>query len=358
SKTSDPKPSPSREPSPKPSASQVPQPTPKPTPRRARTPLELARVRLAPKQETEASGADDLVSKNGEKEQATLVLELMQGLIPAMAIGDLDLAERELKELTSNPDFQLGAFKDEVEHDLETLRDLRELAGLSLQELTRSPRRLGIYGGEQIDLSEDLRVLNKSGYLRAQLREDYWLELDPCALKLRDLRDIVVSRDKEVDNASAHYGLAVLGIYRGLSERDLDEDLTEALRTNDKQIEVGRNAVKRRRRLAEFLSQAMVKSWRAFEDEAGNRWRKEEKLARKPKRHVDALEKFVEEFGRTATYLRRREDWLRFMSQHLELSDLLKGKGRSGGREVRYRFKEGEPTDFVLRPLEDEGDQP
>ncbi|MGE0708587.1 MAG: serine/threonine-protein kinase [Planctomycetota bacterium] len=360
--SSSPSPRPSREPSPspsgQPSSSPSPSPSVEPTPARARTPIELARDALTAPRESETPGCEGVKRDNDPKALRELVLALEAGLLPAMATGDLHHAERALTELKSNPRFQLAGLKDEVEHDIDTLLKLRALVGKLVEDKADRLKNLQLYGGERLPAAQRPEVL-RGGYVKLGLQGqgDHWLVLDPCALDVKTLRELVV--DKSQESASARYALAVLAIYRGANERDVDQDLTEALRTTDQLRDQSTNAVKRRRALAAWLSQTRLDTWRALEDEAADQWRELDKVRKQPAAHLKKLELFVEDYGRTEAYLDRRKDLIGHLTDHRGLEDLLEGKTRSGGSQVRWQFKSGdEARDFEVYPFDDKGDDP
>jgi serine/threonine protein kinase len=380
-KTEEPKTSPSKAPrpkltpptrpsrTPKPSPSRVkPTPeaavaTPTPGPERTRTPVDLARVALQPPQEERGGGALALKETHSPEVVADLVRRLDARVLLPMASGDTELALAEAAELQRDRDITLHErFMEELQHDAKTLVALRNLVARRIEEDRKLIQNVTLYGsGERYDARKgDIEVL-EGNFLLLDLGKGQEMVVDPCELSLRDLRKLVIDRkDKSVDNASAHYALAVLGCYRRQGETELDDDLVAALETTDVERDRAQSAVQRRRELIVWLGGARPGAWRAYEDAAGEAWREVERKRRNAKIHKQELERYLRAYGRSAAYVERREAYVDALLLHRPLTTLLGAQAKAkGGRELEWRFKKPEPIqDFEVTPFETKGDRP
>ena len=379
-KTTPPKASPSKTPRPKftppPRPAQTPRPTPSlrpevspeplaatptPTPARTRSPVDLARVTLQPAQEERGGGALALQETLSPELVIDLIRRLDARVFLPMASGDTELALAEVAELQRDRDVTLHErFLEELEHDAKTLIALRSLVARRIEEDPKLVQSLSLYGsGERYD-ARKLEVID-GDFLRLDLGKEERIDVDPCELSLRDLRKVVIDRkDKETDNASAHYALAVLGLYRRQGETELDDDLVAALETTDVERDRARYAVLRRRALIVWLGAARPGAWRAYEDAAGEAWREVERKRRNPKIHEQELVRYLRDFGRSKAYVERREAYLNALLPYRPLPTLLGANAKAkAGRELEWRFKKLEPIqDFEVTPFEDTGDRP
>lgn len=361
-----PPPRPSRTPKPSPSQAATPvaaATTPTPEPERTRTPADLARVALQPPQEEAGGGALALKETLAPELLPDLIRRLDARVLLPMASGDTELALAEAVELQRDRDITLHArFMEELEHDAKTLIALRNLVARRIEEDRKLIQNVTLYGsGERYDARKGEVEILEGNFLRLDLGKGERMVVDPCELGLGELRKIVIDRkNKSVDNASAHYALAVLGFYRRQGESELDDDLVKALETTDVERDRARNAVQRRRDLIVWLGVARPKAWRAYEDAAGEAWRDVERKRRNAKIHEQELERYLRDYGRSSAYLERRQAYVDALLLHRELPALLGANAKAkAGRELEWRFKKPEPIqDFEVTPFETKGDRP
>jgi len=366
--TSSPRPSrtPRPRPSARPQASPQPSPetsaaTPSPTPARTRTPVDLARVTLQPPREERGGGALALKETLSPELAKDLIRRLDARVFLPMASGDTELALAELAELQRDRELTLHErFLEELQHDAKTLIALRALVARRIEEDPKLVQTLNLYGsGERYD-GRNLEVI-EGDLLRLDLGKEQRIDVDPCELSLKNLRKVVIDRrDKEANNASAHYALAVLGLYRRLGETELDDDLVASLETTDVERDQARNAVLRRRALIVWLGTARPEAWRAYEDAAGEAWREVARKRRNPKIHEQELVRYLRDYGRSRAYVERREAYLSALLLYRPLPTLLGANSKAkAGRELEWRFKKPEPIqDFEITPFEQTGDRP
>ncbi len=304
----------------------------------ARTPVERARIALMPPDETGPAGAAQAKEANTDKDGLRhLILSLEQDVIPAMAVGDLQRAKNALGMLRRDSKIRgMTALGREIEHDQATLERLRALVGVVLQAKPKLLKALRFYRGESVR-PKRCEVL-EGGFLK--LSGPRWQIVDPLALSLKTLRPLVIAADKKVDNSAAHYGLAVLAIYRGEEDRS---DFDKA---------GGSPALKRRRRFADWLEEAHEEVWVAFKADAENGWRE---LDRKEKQSstalIRAMDEYVATYGRTEAYLDRRKEWIERRLKHTELESLLAGKMRRDKTGVTWNMRGDQSRDLVVRPV-------
>ncbi|MBL4848972.1 MAG: protein kinase [Planctomycetes bacterium] len=345
-KTEDPRPSKT------PDVVAVATPTPEPS-RRTRTPVDLARVALQPPQEKSGSGALALQDSMSPEKVQDFIRRLDARVFLPMASGDLELAKSNLEELKSDREITIHTrLLEELEHDRKTLVNLRNLVARRIEELPRALTGIRLYGsGERYDV-KGVETLD-GNFLRIDNGKGRFLELDPCELSMRDLRRIMLGK-KGSDNASAHYALAVIGLYRRLGETELDKDLKLALETTDVESRSARNAVERRRDLIVWLGKDRPKAWLAYEDAAGEAWRELERKRRNAKIHRQELSRYLRDYGRSRAYQERRDAWQTAMVEYRPLSSLLAANSRAkAGRQLAWKFRKIELVqDFEVTPLD------
>jgi serine/threonine protein kinase len=299
-------------------------PTPEPAP--ARTDEELARLACAPPTEPGPAGADQV--RDANKDPAVLralVHTLEAELLPAMATGDLARASAVVRRLRGDRELSLAGLADEVDHDVATLVELRELVVLRLKadpkgwrsEVWSPTGTINHKGTFSTDaLGEDGLVRLKDGATTTAV--------DPLGLELPVLRALCLATGPKADlvNGPVRYALAVLGVWRGLTERDLDKDLTAA---------GGSQAVQSRRQLARWLEEVRPAVARGLEDEAAATWRELTTGRKSDDKLVAGALAFVETFGRTAAWKDRRKEVLDLLAQRQPLHELLAdGVARKG----------------------------